>query len=247
VQLEPEEAQQNPAIAAFIAELRHWREVAGYSQKALAKLVGYTPSYVNKVERGTIAASREFAELADEVLHAGRAIIRRWRPMHEALLAMSGGKAHHGEPAGDDPQSAPGPDLVVEHEQAELIYRDGVYKTHVRRLIRNTGDQPVTQYLIRITADRYPGDPERSHRPYREDPLTWEEIGLSATCGDETMSWRVKSDQDAFKELWLLFENADGRFPLYPGEATWISYVYTVEGHKWGPGGSARFGCRRGG
>ena len=59
--LEPEEVQQNPAVAAFIAELRHWREVAGYSQKALAKLVGYTPSYVSKVERGTMAASREFA------------------------------------------------------------------------------------------------------------------------------------------------------------------------------------------
>ena len=78
--LEPEEVQQNPAVAAFIAELRHWREVAGYSQKALAKLVGYTPSYVSKVERGTMAASREFAVAADEHLHAGRAIIRAWRP-----------------------------------------------------------------------------------------------------------------------------------------------------------------------
>ena len=41
------------------------------------------------------------------------------------------------------------------------------------------------------------------------------------------MSWHVKHDRDAFKEVWLLFENADGRFPLYPGETTWISYVYT--------------------
>ena len=155
--------------------------------------------------------------------------------MHEALFELSGGKAQHGEPAGDDPQTAPGPDLVVEHEQAELVYRDGAYRTHVRRQIRNVGDQPVTQYLIRITADRYPGDPEKSHQLYRDDPITWEEIGLSATCGDESMSWRVKSDQDAFKELWLLFENAHSRFPLYPGETTWISYVYTVAGHKWGP------------
>ena len=92
MQLEPEEAQQIPAVAAFIAELRHWREVTGYSQKALAKLVGYTPSYVSKVERGTMAASREFAAAADEHLHAGRAIIRRWRQMHEALVELSGGK-----------------------------------------------------------------------------------------------------------------------------------------------------------
>ncbi len=125
--------------------------------------------------------------------------------------------------------------MVVEHELAELTYHDGVYQTRVRRRLRNTGTQPVTQYLIRIAVDRYPGDPERSNQLYRRDPLTWEEIGLSAMCGDEVMTWRVKHDRDAFKEVWLLFENADGRFPLYPGESTWISYVYTVSGRKWGP------------
>jgi peptide deformylase len=235
VQLEPEDAQQNPAVAAFIAELRHWREVAGYSQKALAKLVGYTPSYVSKVERGTVLASRSFAESADQQLRAGRALVRRWRDMHQALAEVSGGRSRHDEPPGDDPQSRPGPNLVVEHEIAELTYRDGMYETRIRRQLRNTGAQPVTQYLIRIAVDRYPGDPERSNRLYREDPLTWEEIGLSASCGDETMAWHVKHDRDAFKEVWLLFENADGRFPLYPGETTWISYVYTVSAHKWGP------------
>ena len=235
MQLEPEEAQQNPTVAAFIAELRHWREVAGYSQKALAKLVGYTPSYVSKVERGTVLASRSFAESADQHLRAGRALIRRWREMHEALVELSGDRARHDEPPADDPQSAPGPDLIVEHEHAELTYRDGMYETRIRRQLRNTGTQPVTQYLVRIAVDRYPGDPERSNQLYREDPLTWEEIGLSATCGDETMAWHVKHDRDAFKEVWLNFENADGRFPLYPGEMTWITYVYTVSSHKWGP------------
>jgi peptide deformylase len=234
VQLEPEDVEQNPAVAAFIAELRHWREVAGQSQKALAKLVGYTPSYVSKVERGTVLASRSFAEAADEHLRAGRAIIRRWKDMHDSLAELSTGKATHDEQQADGPQSAPGPDLVVEHEHATLTCREDVYETRIRRQLRNTGTQPVTQYLIRITADRYPGDPERSHQLYREDPLTWEEIRLSAKCDDEPMAWRVKHDQDASKEVWLLFENEDGRFPLYPGESTWISYVYTVNAHKWG-------------
>jgi peptide deformylase len=235
VPLEPEEVQQNPAVLAFIAELRHWREVAGFSQKALAKLVGYTPSYVNKVEHGTVLASRAFAESADEQLHAGRALIRRWKDMHEVLVEVSADRSRHDEPAVDDPQSAPGPDLVVEHELAELAFRDGMYHTRIRRQLRNTGAQPVTQYLIRIAVDRHPGDPERSNQLYREDPLTWDEIALSATCGDEPMSWHVKHDRDAFKEVWLLFENSDGRFPLYPGQTTWISYVYTVKAHKWGP------------
>lgn len=54
------------------------------------------------------------------------------------------------------------------------------------------------------------------------------------SCGDEPMAWRIKHDRDAFKELWLLFENDDVRFPLYSGETTWIKYIYTVSVDKWG-------------
>jgi transcriptional regulator with XRE-family HTH domain len=218
VHLDPEEVQENPAVEAFIAELRHWREVAGYSQKALAPLVGYTASYVSKVERGTILASRSFAESADQHLRAGRAIIRRWKDMHDALVELSTGGERHDELAADDPQSAPGPDLVVDHEHSELTFRDGMYKTRIRRQLRNTGTQPVTQYLIRIAVDRYPGDPQRSNQLYREDPLTWQEIGLTATCGDEPMTWRAKHDRDAFKEVWLLREPRRPLPPVSRGE-----------------------------
>ncbi|WP_232794963.1 hypothetical protein [Kitasatospora sp. NRRL B-11411] len=31
-----------------------------------------------------------------------------------------------------------------------------------------------------------------------------------------------------------MFENEDGRFPLYPGDATWIEYAYSVTEGKWG-------------
>jgi peptide deformylase len=234
MELESQEAQQHPAVVAFIAELRHWRETAGYSQKVLAKLVGYTPSYVSKVESGTVLASRPFAEAADQHMHAGHALFRRWRAMHDALMELPEHSPRHEQPPAD-PLTALGYDLLVEHEVAQLTFRDGMYETRVRRQLRNTGTHPVTQYLIRIAADKYPGDPERSNRLYREDPLTWEEIGLSATCGDEPMSWHVKDDRDASKEVWLLFENSDGRFPLYPGETAWISYVYTVKVRKWGP------------
>ncbi len=231
-----ESAGQSPADE-FIAELRHWREVAGYSQKALAKLVGYTPSYVSKVERGTVAPSKSFAEQADTQLRAGRALVRRWKAMQDVTAPPSPKNRQQPAEAAapDDPQSAPGPSLVVEHEHAELRYVDGMFRSLVRRQLSNVGTEPVTQYLIRIAVDRHPGDPEQSNRLYREDPLTWEEIGLTATCGDEPMTWRAKHDRDAFKEVWLLFENGDGRFPLYPGETRWIEYVYTVSAHKWGP------------
>ncbi len=235
MQPEVDDARELPEVAAFIAELQHWRQVNGCSQKALAQLVGYTPSYVSKVEHGTMLASRSFAEASDQHLRAGRALIRRWKTMHDALAELSAAKPRHEDLPAVEPRSAPGPDLVVEHEHAELAYRDGVYRTRIRRHLRNTGSQPVTQYLVRISVDRYPGDSERSNRLYREDPLTWEEICLSAMCGEEPMAWKVKHDRDAFKEIWLLFENTDRRFPLYPGETTWIEYMYGVQAHKWGP------------
>ncbi|MGH3888138.1 MAG: peptide deformylase [Pseudonocardiaceae bacterium] len=48
------------------------------------------------------------------------------------------------------------------------------------------------------------------------------------------MTWQVRHDRDAFKELWLLFENDQAHFPLYPGESTEIVYSYTVSDIKWG-------------
>jgi peptide deformylase len=235
MQLEPGEIEQVPAVAEFIAELRHWRETAGLSQKALAKLVGYSPSYVNKVERGTVIAHRSFVEPVDRELHAGRALIRRWKEMHDALAELAGGSSRPDDEEVDDTQAALAHHLVVEHEVAELTYRDGVYHSNIRRQLRNTGSEPITQYLVRISVDRYPDDPEQSNQLYRQDPLTWDEINLSGQCGDERMNWRVKLDRDANKEAWLLFENQDGRFPLYPGEKAWISYQYSVTSRKWGP------------
>ncbi len=231
-----DESAGQRARSEFVAELRHWREVAGYSQKALAAAVGYTPSYVSKVETGAVIPSRSFAESADRQLRAGRALFRRWKAVQDAVSDLPPVDSRPvTKPVVDDPQSAPSAALVVEHEHAELTYIDGVFRSQVRRQLRNTGTDPVTQYLIRIAVDRFPGDPDRSNRLYRESPLTWEEIGLVATCGDEPMTWRVKHDRDAFKELWLLLENGDGRFPLYPGETTWIEYVYSVSAEKWGP------------
>ncbi len=54
-----------------------------------------------------------------------------------------------------------GPDsgvLVVEEDRAELRYEDGMYVAHQRRRVLNTGIEPVTRYLMRISVDRFPGD-----------------------------------------------------------------------------------------
>lgn len=219
--------QQQPD-EAFIAELKRWRDVRGLSQSALAKKVGYTPSYISKIEGGQQRPSSEFASSADRELRAGGAILRAYSELEGRTPT-----AHQPPPesgAGD----AHAASLLVEHEDTSLHYDGHVYRATQRRRLYNDSPDPITRYLIRISVDRYPGSPERSNQHYRENPLTWEEIQLSASIDGEPVGWRVQHDRDAFKELWLLFENDNGRYPLYPGESAWLEYSYTVGDSKWG-------------
>lgn len=103
----------------------------------------------------------------------------------------------------------------------------------MRKRITNVGDAPVTRFFIRVAVDRYPNDP-RSNEFHRANPLTLEELGLEARCGDDPMCFEVKQDRDATKEFWLLFRNDEGQFPLYPGEEATIEYRYHVGTEKWG-------------
>jgi peptide deformylase len=132
------------------------------------------------------------------------------------------------------PVSEPGSGLLVEYEDAELSYDGRTYRATMRRKLVNCGQEPISRYLIRISVDRYPGSPEQSNELYRNDPLTWDELHLQAWHDGEPMTWQVRHDRDAFKELWLLFENDQARFPLYPGESTELIYTYTVSDIKWG-------------
>src|SRR5439155_1244801 len=87
------------------------------------------------------------------------------------------------------------------------------------------------QLASEMGVDPYPSEPERSNRFYREHPLTWEELDLTATFGSgpgERMRLRPIYDRDSFKEIWLLFENDQGRFPLYRGQRVTITYAYRV-------------------
>lgn len=217
----------------FVAEFRRWRDLSGLSRTALATAMGYSRSYVSKVESGNEHASREFAKTADAVLKTGGALWRAWREQ-EARRVESGVKP---EPVTPVAATEPTGGLLVEHDHAELYYDGDTYRLTQHRRLINHSDQPITRYLIRISVDRYPGDPERSNQLYRNNPLTWDEINLHAWHGNdraEPMHWSVQHDRDAFKEVWLLFANDSCQFPLYPGESIWIEYTYTVGDDKWG-------------
>ncbi|MDW5330310.1 hypothetical protein [Plantactinospora sp. KLBMP9567] len=125
-------------------------------------------------------------------------------------------------------------DLIVEHEDARLSFDSGLYRCAIRRLLYNGTDEPVTRFPIEIRVDRHPKNAEFSNRYHRDHPLTWDELELVASCGGEPMRWAAFTDRDALKEVWLLFENEQGHFPLYPGQRTVLTYGWTVGDDKWG-------------
>lgn len=224
------DAMVERAAEAFAATLVTWRSERGLTKKQLAAEMGFDPSYVSHVEACRHRPTEDFARRAEGVLHAGGAILQRFRDYETARRDSASPRPRPGL----DHAFAAAAGLLVEHEDAHLAYVDGEYRCVVRRELYNAGREPVTRYLVRVAVDRYPGEPERSNRHYRDHPLTWTELKLEAHRGEESMSWRAKEDRDSVKEVWLLFENDEARFPLYPGEGTTIEYAYTVGEDKWG-------------
>jgi peptide deformylase len=214
----------DPAATGFGEVLSQWRGRRRLTKQALAAAMGFDRSYVSHVESGRHPASADFARKADAALDADGEIWRAWQ-------AAGGGAGEHVAPV---PARGAG-GLVVEHDDAELRYDGRTYTAIMRRRIVNTGPDPVTRYLVRVSVDRHPGDPDAANRLYRQRPLTFAELDLTARCGDEPMTWKVKLDRDSFKEVWLCFENDRGRFPLYPGERSQLEYIYWVGDDKWGP------------
>lgn len=226
------------AADSFAVELARHRTGRGLSKKQLATLMGFDPSYVSHVEGRRHRPTEDFARRAEAVLEASGAIWQRFRDYDE-LRHTRGDRAPHREPPAPGQWLPPGTGLIVEREQATLSYRDETYRCVIRRELYNAGSEPITRYLVRVAVDRYPGDPGRSNRHHREHPLTFAELQLHAHRLDgherEAMHWRTKHDRDAFKEIWLLFENTGRRFPLYPGDRATIEYAYHVGPDKWGP------------
>ncbi|GIF71019.1 peptide deformylase [Asanoa siamensis] len=225
------------AAESFAAELSRWRVERGLTKKQLATQMGFDPSYVSHVEGRRHRPTEDFARRAEAVLSAGGAIWLRFQDYDELRHARGAGQPQRDPPVPEQ-WMPPGTGLIVEHEVATLEFVDDAYRTVVRRSLYNAGKEPVTRYLVRVAVDRYPEDPELSNKHHRDHPLTFEELDLRAWCDDpparEPMEWRKKHDRDAFKEVWLLFENENGRFPLYPGERVTIEYAYTVSPEKWG-------------
>lgn len=215
-----------PGPDPFISELKRWREVRGYSQLRLSNLMGFDRSYISKIETGREAPTHTFASRAEDVLQTGGSLVALWR-------RSTSSKTNKITSSGDETDFME--TLLVEHDQATLNYDGTRYHAKHQRVLVNAGHEPVTRYLVRIAVDKFPGEPDRSNKHYRAHPLTFEQINFHAACGrHEDMHWVPQHDRDAFKEIWLLFENDYGKFALYPGETTTIEYEYDVSDNQWG-------------
>ncbi|WP_305787345.1 peptide deformylase [Symbioplanes lichenis] len=224
------------AADQFVTALAQWRVERGMTKKQLAARMGFDPSYVSHVEGRRHKPTEDFARRAEAVLAAGGVIWQRFQEYDE--LRHARGPALHRDPPVPVQWMPPGTGLIVEQEIAELTYTNGAYRCRIRRALYNAGVEPVTRYLVKIAVDRYPHDPAGSNRHHRQHPLSFDEMDLRAVAGEgeaaEPMHWRLKLDRDAAKEVWLLFANDHGQFPLYPGQRTTIEYAYTVGEEKWG-------------
>src|SRR5437660_12234024 len=194
--------------ADFVAELVRQRMLARLSQAALGALMGYDRTYVNKIERGALEPTAEFARKADASLHLSGDLFGRWE-------SFNASKCQH---AGRAPRSARTPaedaaaDLVVAQDEAWLRFDGEAYGLHMRKRIVNVGGGPVTRVFIRIAVDRFPDDVARSNDHHHRHPLTLQELAVQAHRDGEPMTYEVKQDRDSIKELWLLFRNASRQF-----------------------------------
>jgi len=185
------------------------------SKRGLATLMIYDRSYVSQIEGCHLPPTEDFTRRAEAVLDAGGALWQRWEA-YEIAKGRSARSPSSTRSAPREPTVEAASELIVDHDDAALRYDGHHYHLKMSRRLYNAGDFPVTRYLVRVSVDRYPGEPERSKEHYRAHPVTFEALRLNAWCGDEPMGWEPKLDWDSVKEIWLRFENDQAKFPLYP-------------------------------
>ena len=206
------------AVAArvrFIDDLRARQKRAELTTKRLASMMHVDASYPSHVFSGRHRPSREFAARADQVLGAGGQLLRLYEDYE---LERDGPRPGVPATATVEPN-----ELINEYELAEQFFDGETFKIVIERHLWNRTDRPVVFYPIKIAAD------EKARAM-----LTWDEIQLTAACGDEPMHWKIDNDRADFKEVHLLFENDSGEFPLETDARAVIRYSYRVPAAAWG-------------
>jgi transcriptional regulator with XRE-family HTH domain len=150
------------AVRGYAEELTRWRELRGLSKRGLATLMTYDRSYVSQIEGCHLPPTEDFTRRAEAVLDAGGALWQRWESYELAKGRSTrppGGRSAQREPIVEGAS-----ELIVDHDDAALRYDGHHYHLKMSRRLYNVGDFPITRYLVRVSVDRYPGEPERSNQ-----------------------------------------------------------------------------------
>src|SRR6266536_3888826 len=128
----------------------------------------YDRSYVSQIEGCHLPPTEDFTRRAEAVLDAGGALWQRWET-YEQAKGRSARPQPHRPPTASLPagfEERPG-ELIVEHDDAVLRYDGSRYHLKMSRSLYNATGAAITRYLVKVSVDRYPGEPERSKEHYR--------------------------------------------------------------------------------
>ncbi|WP_433477808.1 helix-turn-helix domain-containing protein [Spirillospora sp. CA-142024] len=75
--------RESPALVAFGRQMRRLREAKGVKQETVAHLTNLSGAQVSRIEAGKRRASRSFAEIVDDYMEAGGALISLWEDLNK--------------------------------------------------------------------------------------------------------------------------------------------------------------------
>jgi transcriptional regulator with XRE-family HTH domain len=113
-------------LAELRTELARRRRALGLSQARLAGRMGFDRTTVNKVERGAIAPSREFARQAERALDADGELWRRWTAFDAAGRPRASPGRPGGPPGGPSAPPGPGNERVDADQRRWVLVREGL-------------------------------------------------------------------------------------------------------------------------
>jgi transcriptional regulator with XRE-family HTH domain len=113
-------------LAELRTELARRRRALGLSQARLASRMGFDRTTVNKVERGAIEPSREFAREAERALDADGELWRRWTAFDAARRPRPSPGRPTGRAGGPPAPSGPGNERVDADQRRWVLVREGL-------------------------------------------------------------------------------------------------------------------------
>jgi WD40 repeat protein len=145
---------ERDARSFFGAELRHWRELRGFSQDRLGTEVHNSGDMVAKIEKALRWPHREFAATCDDVLETGGALGRLWllvdverQRVEQSQFALPGAA---GQAQPEASVSASGARVLVPPTMPGVVVRPALVEAIVGQLSPTDGDRAARGGVVAV-------------------------------------------------------------------------------------------------